>query len=145
MIRTICKLRLKNRIRKNGNRKRRKITQDRINMYNLKQIATTDDESDEIVKNIRLSTINARSIKSKENLISNELTNRSIYILIATETWLQDNKQDEAWVSSCKLASSSFQMFTKKQKGPKRRGHCPHYRQKMQSITTKRCACLLQL
>ena len=57
--------------------------------------------------------MNARLIKSKENLISDELTNRKIDILIATETWLQDSKQDATWVSTYKLGSSSFQIFTK--------------------------------
>ena len=110
----ICKLRLNNRIRKNRNWITRKIAQNRINTWNLRQIATTDENYDETVRNMRLSTVNARLIKSKENLISDELTNRKKPdILIATETWLQDSEQDEVRVSSCKVGSSSFQMFTK--------------------------------
>ena len=52
-------------------------------------------------------------IKSKENLISNELAKRKIDILTATETWLQETKQDETWVAACELGSPSFQIFTK--------------------------------
>ena len=56
-IRTIHKLRLNNIMRKNRNRKR---AQNRINIQNLRQRATTDENCDEIVKHIRLSTFNAR-------------------------------------------------------------------------------------
>ena len=142
-IRTICDLRLNMRTRKKWSRTRRNIVQKRINIWNLRQIATTDKNFDEIFKNIRISTVNARSIKSKENLISNELTNRRIDTLITTESWLQDNKQEKTWASSSKLGSPAFQMFTEKQKWSKRRGYCPHYNHELQSITTERCICLL--
>ena len=97
------------------------------------------------MKNIRLSIVNARSIINKENLISHELTNRKIDILIATETWLQDSAQDETWASACKLGSSSFQIFTKNRNVQRGGGIVLITNKKMQSITTKRCACLLQL
>ena len=84
-IKTIQELKL-NKTKKTRNKKSKSTAQG-IDIQNLRQIVTTDESSDEIVKNIRLSTVNARSIKRKENLISNELTNRKIDILIATETW----------------------------------------------------------
>ena len=77
---------------------------------------TTDENWDKLVKKIRISTVNDRLIKIKENLISNEYPNRKIDILIAMDPWLQDNKQDEMWASSSKLGSSAFQMFTKNRK-----------------------------
>ena len=64
-----------------------------------------------------MSTVNARSIKSKENLISDELTNREIDILIATRTWLQDTEEDETWTAAGELASPLFQLFTKNRRG----------------------------
>ena len=36
-------------------------------MQNLRKIVTTDENNDEIVKNVRLSTVNTRLIKSKKN------------------------------------------------------------------------------
>ena len=69
------------------------------------------------MKKIRLSTVNARSIKCKENLISNEHTNRKIDILIATETWLHNTKEDKKWTAACELASPPFQIFTKNRRG----------------------------
>ena len=38
------------------------------------KIVTTDENCDKLVKKLRISTVNARSIKSKENLISYEHT-----------------------------------------------------------------------
>ena len=92
---TICELRLNNRTRKNRNRNSRKTAQDRMNKWNLRKIGTLHEDSDEIVKNIRLSTVNARLIKKQRKLISDVLTNRKIDILIATKTWLQESEQDE--------------------------------------------------
>ena len=140
-IRTIWELRLNNRTRKITNRK---TACDRISTQNLRQIATTDENNDEIVKNIRFLAVNARLIKSKENIISNKLTNRKIDILITTETWLQDIDQDEAWTAASKLGHHHFKCLTK-QKQLKRRGNCPNYKQKLQSITIEGYACLLQL
>ena len=131
-IRTIQELRFNNKTRKNRNRKRKNTTHGRIDTQNLRQIATTDENNDEIAKeNIRLSTVNARSIKSKENLISNELTNRKINILIATETWLQDTEEDETWTAACELASPPFQIFTKNRSGQRGGG--------IALITNKNC------
>ena len=65
-IRTIWQLRLNNRTRKNRNRESRKVAWCGIDTWNLSQIATTDENNDEIVKNIRLSTVNAGSIKPKK-------------------------------------------------------------------------------
>ena len=62
-----------------------------------------------------------------------ELTKRKIDILIATETWLQDSKQDETWVSTCKLGSSSFQIFTKETEAAEEEGALPS----LQTIITK--------
>ena len=49
-IRTIYELRLKNRTRKNRNRKSKKAAHDRVDTQNLRQIATTNENNDEIVK-----------------------------------------------------------------------------------------------
>ena len=50
--RTICELRLNKRTRNKRSRTRRKIVQNRINTQNLRQKATSDQNFDEIVKNI---------------------------------------------------------------------------------------------
>ena len=113
---TIWELRLNNKTRKIRNKKS-KNTPPGIAIQNHRQIVTTDENNDEIVKNIWLSTGNARSIKNKENLISNELTKRKIDILIATKTWLQDTKEDETWTAACELASPPCQIFTKNRRG----------------------------
>ena len=39
--------------------------------------------------NNRISTVNARSLKHKENIISEEILNNNIDIAIITETWLK--------------------------------------------------------
>ena len=56
---------------------------------NLRQIPTIDKSNHEIVQTIRVSTVNARSLKYKENLISKEIHNTNSDITIITKTWLK--------------------------------------------------------
>ena len=44
---------------------------------------------------LRVSTVNARSLKHKENLISEEIHNTNSDITIITETWLKNIDEDD--------------------------------------------------
>ena len=71
-------------------RKSQYINQKRkAEIRNLRQVPTVDRSNDEIVQTIRVSTVNARSLKHKENLISEEIQNTNSDIAIITETWLK--------------------------------------------------------
>ena len=71
-------------------RKKQQIKPKRkVEIRNLRQVPTVDKSNDEIVQTIRVSTVNARSLKHKENLISEEIQNTNSDIAIITETWLK--------------------------------------------------------
>ena len=62
---------------------------------NLIQVPTIDKSNHEIVQTIRVSTVNARSLKHKENLISKEIHNTNSDITIITKTWLKTPKRQK--------------------------------------------------
>ena len=68
---------------------------------------------DEIVQTIRISTVNARSLKHKENLISGEFLNNNMEITVITETWLKNTDEDDAWTLSLELNNCAHQILTK--------------------------------
>ena len=56
-----------------------------------RQVPTVTKSKDEIVQTIRVSTVNARSLKHKENLVSEEIYSTNSDITIITETWLKQH------------------------------------------------------
>ena len=62
--------------------------------------------------NLRFATVNARSLKSKENLISEAMENYKLDALKITEKWLQDNEEDDQWTKSSKLNTNGYQIQT---------------------------------
>ena len=51
-----------------------------VNQNNLKQIIIMESNGLEMVNNIRLATLNVRSVKNKDLIISKELNDHKIYI-----------------------------------------------------------------
>ena len=70
---------------------------------NLRQVPTVDSSNDEIVWTIIVSTVNAKSLKHKENLIGEEIHNTNSDIVIITETWLKNTDEDDTWTHSSEL------------------------------------------
>ena len=58
----------------------------KADIRNLRQVPTIDINNHETVQTIRVLTINARSLKHKENLISEEIHNTNSDITIITKT-----------------------------------------------------------
>ena len=87
--------------------------QRKAKIRNLKQVPTVYKSSEEIVWTIKVSTVNARSLKHKENMISEELLNSNIDSAIITETWLKNTDEDYAWMLSSELNNYSHQIWTK--------------------------------
>ena len=59
---------------------------------------------------IKLLSLNARSVKSKDTLIKDYLTEENADICIISETWLKDI--DQAWIDSCDLNTDGYKMLT---------------------------------
>ena len=57
---------------------------------------------------LKIATLNARSVKNKDQLLFQELTDNNIDIGLITETWLKDTQEDEAWVNQSALQQNSY-------------------------------------
>ena len=85
----------------------------KADIRNLRQVPTVNINNHETARTITVSTINARSLKHKENLISKEIYNTNSDITIITETWLRDTEEDNTWTLSSEFNNDSYQMSTK--------------------------------
>ena len=56
-------------------------------------------------------TLNARSVKNKDQLLFQELADNDIDIGLITETWLKDTQGDEAWVNQLALQQNSYKTW----------------------------------
>ena len=85
-----------------------------------------------MVNNIRLANLNARSVKNKDIIISQELKDHKIEITVITETGLKDNQEDEAWTNQSELIQGNYKVKVHNRLGPKKGGgialiHKSHY------------------
>ena len=67
------------------------------NKLNQRYTRTTDISDKDYMPNIRIATINTRSVKNKDQIILQELTNNDIYAALITETWTKDTQEDPTW------------------------------------------------
>ena len=70
-----------------------------VNKSNLKYIRTINFSDKDLTPNIRIATLNARSVKNKDQMIVQELTNNDIDAACVTETWTKDTQEDLAWLN----------------------------------------------
>ena len=87
------------------------ITQSKINTKNLVNIHITSKDHT-ITNNLRIATINTRSIKNKVELVLENSELESIDILAITETWLTDSQEDQAWVQTSRLLDQENSFHT---------------------------------
>ena len=85
----------------------------KADICNLRQVPTVDINNHETTRTITVSTINARSLKHKENLISEEIHNTNSDITIITETWLTDTEEDNTCTLSSEFNNDPYQISTK--------------------------------
>ena len=85
----------------------RPIKQNKINTKNLVKIDVTSNDQT-ITNNLRIATINTRSIKNKIDLVIENSELESIDILAITETWLTDSQEDQAWVQTSGLLDHDY-------------------------------------
>ena len=70
--------------------------------------------------NIRLATLNARLVKNKDLIISQELNDHKIDMAVITETWLKDTPEDEAWANQSQLIQGHYKVKVHNRLGPKK-------------------------
>ena len=93
-----------------------------VNQHNLKQIRITESNGLEMVNNIRLTTLNASSVKNKGLIISQELNYHKIDITVITETLLKDTTEDEAWTNQLELIQGNYKVKLHNRPRPQKRG-----------------------
>ena len=69
-----------------------------------------ETDKSEHVTNIRIGTLNARSIKNKEYFILESIKELELDITMFLETWLQDTVMDATWIESCESHSDEYQI-----------------------------------
>ena len=117
------------RIRKlNFNKKPIKTTEqvqimNNLKLDNLVNIKITNNIGSETRTTIRLATLNARSVKNKDQIIVEEFTENGIDIALLTETWLKtDTPKDQACINQSDLKQSIFEIQQHNQPGNKKGG-----------------------
>ena len=70
--------------------------------------------------NIRLATLNARSVKHKDLILCQELNDHKIDITVISETWLKDTPEDEAWTNQSELIQGNYKIKVHNGPGPKK-------------------------
>ena len=79
-----------------------------VNYNNLIVIKTVDDKGTFIDSNIKLSTLNVRSLKNKSAIVYQELMDNNIDLAVITETWLKDTDSDIDWCKTCEFNNDTF-------------------------------------
>ena len=80
-----------------------------MNTKNLIQINTTKKNNS---NNIRIATINARSVKNKQLQIAETVELQNIDFIMLTETWLKNTDEDKAWVNTSDLNNNNLRLDT---------------------------------
>ena len=86
------------------------IQQYGVNFRNIYQIKTCNQEVSEHVKNIRLGMLNTRSIKSKEELITENFNEYKLDALLITKTWLQNIVEDDTWLQASEFHKNGHEI-----------------------------------
>ena len=85
-----------------------------VNLRYLIQIPLTQ-EPNKHKSQVKLGVLNARSVRNKDVLIKDYLTDSNIDICVISETWLQD--YDDYWIKACELNRDGYSMVTSRRIG----------------------------
>ena len=80
-----------------------------VNTKNLIQINTTEKNN---LNNIRIATMNTRSVKNKQLQIIEIVELQNIDFIMLTETWLKNLDEDKAWVNTSDLNNNNLRLDT---------------------------------
>ena len=88
--------------------------------------------------NIRIVTVNARSVKNKDQITVQEHTNNDIDAALITETWAKDTQEDLAWLNQSELCQGPFEISTHNRLGKKGWWYCINLWQEQQHKTSQK-------
>ena len=89
---------------------------------NLVYAKITNKQDEEVVKNMRIATLNARSLRNKDQLIVHEVHDGNVDMTVITETWLKDTEVNNSWLNQSELKQCNYDMLTQNRPGPKKGG-----------------------
>ena len=72
--------------------------------------------------NIRIATLNARSVKNKDQMIVQEPANNDIDAALITESWTKDTQEDLAWLKQSEYHQGQYEISMHNRPGEKRGG-----------------------
>ena len=99
--------------RTRGKTTKRQTKQPRgVNTLNLIHIRTVDFGDKDPMPNIRIATLNARSVRNKDQIIVQQLTNNDIDVALITKTWTKDTQEDRAWLNKSELCQGHYEIST---------------------------------
>ena len=89
--------------------------------------------------NIRIATLNVRSVKNKDQMMVQELTNNDTDATLITETWTKDTQEDLAWLHQSELCQGHYEISTPNRPGLKKGWwHCINLWQEQQHKTSQK-------
>ena len=121
-IARIRELKINNRLSRKKAQPRIRHTPAGINHKNLIQVEVTKDNGTIHDTQLRIGTINIRSIKRNDQLLLREIIHSDLDIIITTESWLKDTEADQIWVQGCDFNRSPFQCHHANRHGRTRGG-----------------------
>ena len=92
------------------------------NVNSLLYVKTTDNNNEEVGNNMRMATLNARSVKNKDQLIAQQLHETDVDIAVITEVGLKDTDTDKAWLNQSEVKQSNYDILLPNRPGPKKGG-----------------------
>ena len=109
--------------RTKGTTTKRQVKQLRgVNTSNFIHIRTVAFGDKDPRPNIRITTVNARSVRNKDQIIVQEFTNNDIDVTLITETWTKDTPEGQAWLNQSELCQGHYEMSTHNRPGETRGG-----------------------
>ena len=108
-ITRIRDLKINNRLSHKNARPRIRHTPAGINYRNLIQVELNKNNGIIHDTQLRMGTINIRSIKKNDQVLLREIIHSNLDIIIVTESWLRDTEVDQNWVQGCNFNRSPFQ------------------------------------
>ena len=108
-ITRIRDLKINNRLSRKNAQPRIRHTPAGINYRNLIQVELNKNNGIIHDTQLRIGTINIRSIKKNDQVLLREIIHSNLDIIIVTEFWLKDTEVDRNWVQGCDFNRSPFQ------------------------------------
>ena len=115
----------------------RKLEKRIVNTKNLVRLRNNPNLSN----NIRIGTVNTRSIRNKTQLVLENSRLENLDFLVITETWLTDTDEDQQWLKTSELDNSDYRIEVQNRTNKKGGGlallYRKHYNPTRQLVNTR--------